>query len=78
MMPSAKQPIHHQLDSNCGKQDPEHDFGDAQGDGVQALGQLVDVGEDQVIDRADQHDESQDQGGARDRDDLAGCNGPGS
>ena len=65
------QPIHHQLDSNCGKKDPEHDLGDDQADGVQALGQLVDVGKDQVIDRADQQDESQDQGGARKRDDLA-------
>jgi len=68
------QPIHHQLDSNCGKKDPEHDLGDDQADGVQALGQLVDVGKDQVIDRADQQDESQDQGGARERDDLAGRN----
>ena len=68
------QPIHHQLDSNCGKQDPEHDLGDDQADGVQALGQLVDVGKDQVIDRADQQGEFQNQGGACERDDLAGRN----
>jgi hypothetical protein len=51
------QPIHHQLDSNCGQQDPKHDLGDDQAGGVQALGQRVDVGKDQVIDRADRQDE---------------------
>ena len=40
------QPIHHQLDSNCGQQDPEYDFGDDQADGVQWLGQRVDIGKD--------------------------------
>ena len=34
------QPIHHQLDSNCGKQDPEHDLGDDQADGFRRLDSL--------------------------------------
>ena len=39
--------------------------------GFRRLDSVCDVGKDQVIDRADQQDEPQDQGGGRDRDDLA-------
>jgi hypothetical protein len=45
------QSAHHQLNGDRGQQDSEHHLGNDEAGGVQAFGQFVDVGEDQIVER---------------------------